>query len=71
MSVDANNGIAEARVDAFTAEVIRRSVAAITDEMKTNLMRTAFLADAFRRRLGRALERRRTKRDGTNAQILC
>jgi N-methylhydantoinase B len=31
-----------ARVDAFTAEVIRSSVVAITDEMKTNLMRTAY-----------------------------
>jgi N-methylhydantoinase B len=29
-------------VDAFTAEVIRSSVVAITDEMKTNLMRTAY-----------------------------
>src|SRR5262245_19895763 len=32
----------ETRVDAFTAEVIRSSVVAITDEMKTNLMRTAY-----------------------------
>ena len=32
----------EAGVDAFTAEVIRSSVVAITDEMKTNLMRTAY-----------------------------
>jgi N-methylhydantoinase B len=32
----------KARVDAFTAEVIRSSVVAITDEMKTNLMRTAY-----------------------------
>ena len=32
----------EAEVDAFTAEVIRSSVVAITDEMKTNLMRTAY-----------------------------
>src|SRR5438093_166284 len=32
----------EARVDAFTAEVIRSTVVAITDEMKTNLMRTAY-----------------------------
>jgi N-methylhydantoinase B len=32
----------EAPVDAFTAEVIRSSVVAITDEMKTNLMRTAY-----------------------------
>jgi N-methylhydantoinase B len=31
-----------ASVDAFTAEVIRSSVVAITDEMKTNLMRTAY-----------------------------
>ncbi|HEX9454634.1 MAG TPA: hydantoinase B/oxoprolinase family protein, partial [Candidatus Binatia bacterium] len=31
-----------AAVDAFTAEVIRSSVVAITDEMKTNLMRTAY-----------------------------
>ena len=30
------------RVDAFTAEVIRSTVVAITDEMKTNLMRTAY-----------------------------
>lgn len=29
-------------VDAFTAEVIRSTVVAITDEMKTNLMRTAY-----------------------------
>jgi len=29
-------------LDAFTAEVIRSSVVAITDEMKTNLMRTAY-----------------------------
>ena len=29
------------KVDAFTAEVIRSTVVAITDEMKTNLMRTA------------------------------
>src|SRR5437016_2196494 len=29
-------------VDAFTAEVIRSGVVAITDEMKTNLMRTAY-----------------------------
>jgi N-methylhydantoinase B len=32
----------EAGVDAFTAEVIRSTVVAITDEMKTNLMRTAY-----------------------------
>ncbi len=31
-----------AAVDAFTTEVIRSSVVAITDEMKTNLMRTAY-----------------------------
>src|SRR6267143_3977504 len=31
-----------ATVDAFTAEVIRSTVVAITDEMKTNLMRTAY-----------------------------
>jgi N-methylhydantoinase B len=31
-----------AKIDAFTAEVIRSSVVAITDEMKTNLMRTAY-----------------------------
>ena len=31
-----------ADVDAFTAEVIRSSVVAITNEMKTNLMRTAY-----------------------------
>ena len=30
------------RVDAFTAEVIRSAVVAITGEMKTNLMRTAY-----------------------------
>src|ERR671923_1874096 len=29
-------------VDAFTAEVIRSTVVAITEEMKTNLMRTAY-----------------------------
>jgi N-methylhydantoinase B len=32
----------EARIDPFTTEVIRSSVVAITDEMKTNLMRTAY-----------------------------
>ena len=32
----------EARVDAFTAEVIRSALVAITGEMKTNLMRTAY-----------------------------
>src|SRR5438552_17039453 len=30
------------RVDAITAEIIRNAVVAITDEMKTNLMRTAY-----------------------------
>src|SRR5688500_19940689 len=30
------------QVDAFTAEVIRSAVVAITGEMKTNLMRTAY-----------------------------
>src|ERR671923_1873791 len=30
------------KVDAFTAEVIRSAVVSITDEMKTNLMRTAY-----------------------------
>src|SRR5919198_5817913 len=30
------------QVDAFTTEVIRSGVVAITDEMKTNLMRTAY-----------------------------
>jgi len=34
--------LSEAKIDAFTAEVIRSSVVAITDEMKTNLMRTAY-----------------------------
>ncbi|HEX2930238.1 MAG TPA: hydantoinase B/oxoprolinase family protein [Candidatus Binatia bacterium] len=33
---------ARAAVDAFTTEVIRSTVVAITDEMKTNLMRTAY-----------------------------
>src|SRR5918995_3244912 len=32
----------EARIDAFTAEVIRSALVAITGEMKTNLMRTAY-----------------------------
>ena len=32
----------ETAVDAFTAEVVRSTVVAITDEMKTNLMRTAY-----------------------------
>ncbi|HLN83466.1 MAG TPA: hydantoinase B/oxoprolinase family protein, partial [Candidatus Binatia bacterium] len=31
-----------ANVDAFTAEVIRSALVAITGEMKTNLMRTAY-----------------------------
>src|SRR3954454_19456623 len=30
------------QVDAITAEIIRNAVVAITDEMKTNLMRTAY-----------------------------
>jgi N-methylhydantoinase B len=34
--------IGSSGVDAFTAEVIRSTVVAITDEMKTNLMRTAY-----------------------------
>ena len=37
-----NAGQSEAAVDPFSAEVIRSSVVAITDEMKTNLMRTAY-----------------------------
>jgi len=32
----------ESGVDAFTAEVIRSALVAITGEMKTNLMRTAY-----------------------------
>ena len=32
----------ETRVDAFTSEVIRSAVVAITAEMKTNLQRTAY-----------------------------
>jgi len=36
------NASSSEAVDAFTAEVIRSSVVAITDEMKTNLMRTAY-----------------------------
>src|ERR1044072_194766 len=32
----------ETAVDAFTAEVIRSALVAITGEMKTNLMRTAY-----------------------------
>ena len=35
-------GRSEAKVDAFTAEVIRSALVAITGEMKTNLMRTAY-----------------------------
>ena len=30
------------RADAITAEIVRNGVVAITDEMKTNLMRTAY-----------------------------
>jgi N-methylhydantoinase B len=37
-----NTERSETAVDAFTAEVIRSTVVAITDEMKTNLMRTAY-----------------------------
>jgi N-methylhydantoinase B len=37
-----NSERSEEKVDAFTAEVIRSTVVAITDEMKTNLMRTAY-----------------------------
>ena len=37
-----NSERSEERVDAFTAEVIRSAVIAITGEMKTNLMRTAY-----------------------------
>lgn len=33
---------ARTSVDPFTVEVIRSTVVAITDEMKTNLMRTAY-----------------------------
>src|SRR5574337_864809 len=36
------SSVARTGVDAFTAEVIRSTVVAITDEMKTNLMRTAY-----------------------------
>ncbi|HWX76035.1 MAG TPA: hydantoinase B/oxoprolinase family protein [Candidatus Acidoferrales bacterium] len=32
----------DVKIDAFTAEVIRSTVVSITDEMKTNLMRTAY-----------------------------
>ena len=41
-SAVAEQKIGASRVDAFTAEVIRSAVVAITDEMKTNLMRTAY-----------------------------
>src|SRR2546422_11004567 len=34
--------VSRARADAITAEIIRNAVVAITDEMKTNLMRTAY-----------------------------
>src|SRR6476646_5479567 len=37
-----NASLSETSVDAFTAEVIRGAVVAITTEMKTNLMRTAY-----------------------------
>src|ERR1700740_911819 len=37
-----NSERSETTVDAFTVEVIRSTVVAITDEMKTNLMRTAY-----------------------------
>ncbi len=37
-----NSERSEDKVDAFTAEVIRSAVVAITGEMKTNLMRTAY-----------------------------
>ena len=37
-----NSGEENASVDAFTAEVIRSALVAITGEMKTNLMRTAY-----------------------------
>jgi N-methylhydantoinase B len=37
-----NSERSEDTVDAFTAEVIRSAVVAITGEMKTNLMRTAY-----------------------------
>ncbi len=33
---------ASSRVDAITAEIVRNALVAITDEMKTNLMRTAY-----------------------------
>src|SRR2546422_10496118 len=34
--------VSRARADAITAEIIRNALVAITDEMKTNLMRTAY-----------------------------
>src|SRR2546428_5121189 len=37
-----NHNETRTRVDPFTAEVIRSAVVAITGEMKTNLMRTAY-----------------------------
>src|SRR5437867_1303524 len=37
-----NAVVGERTVDAITAEIIRNAVVAITDEMKTNLMRTAY-----------------------------
>ncbi len=37
-----NSERSEEKVDAFTAEVIRSAIVAITGEMKTNLMRTAY-----------------------------
>src|SRR2546428_14068900 len=37
-----NHNETRTRVDPFTAEVIRSAVVAITREMKTNLMRTAY-----------------------------
>jgi N-methylhydantoinase B len=42
VSANINDSKTNSGVDAFTAEVIRSSVVAITDEMKTNLMRTAY-----------------------------
>src|SRR3954462_11608099 len=39
MSIDPR---APTTVDAITAEIVRNAVVAITDEMKTNLMRTAY-----------------------------
>jgi len=41
-SVNSNSSHSVTKVDAFTAEVIRSAVIAITGEMKTNLMRTAY-----------------------------